>query len=229
MIKTVLTYDEIMSMAGNATCRRDRVIVLFYFDTGCRASELLGITVENCDLESNLIMIPHLKRGIKKHCPICSKIAGKSTKFCSRCGESLLQVQAEGVEDRKRVVNIGAELASELGEYILEENLQATDAIIKLSRQMIYNIIRTLAEKSGLSGKVILNPETGKRHYVHPHSFRDSFAVDWLDVAGDNISKQKALQEALGHQNFNTTMRYEKLTPAKVRQVGEEVRKARRK
>lgn len=224
-LKTYLTPEEITAMIDSAEYLRDKVILAFYADTGCRASELLAIQVDNVDLAQKIVLIPHLKRGVHRVCPQCSKKAGRNTRFCAKCGTDLQQIIPSGVEDRKRIISIGEDTAQLVADYIAEARPEGS--LISLSRQAIYNIIRTAAKKIGLEGKCILNPETGKRHYVHPHNFRDSIAVSWLTMAEGDITKQRALQEHLGHQQFETTLRYHKLSPVAVQGVADEVRKAR--
>lgn len=224
-IKTFLTPAEIQAMIAWPDNLRDRLILSFYGDTGCRASELLKLKVENLDLENGLVMIPHLKRGIKKKCPSCSRMAGKNTPFCSRCGMDLREVQAEGIEERNRLISIGESTAELFREYTKE--MDQDDQIITITRQQIYNLVRAAAAGIGIKGKALTNPETGKKHFPHPHNFRDSLAVSWLAFAGADSGKQKALQEHLGHKNFETTMGYNKLTPGKVQEVSDEVRQMR--
>ena len=224
-IKTYLTPAEIQQMKEKAPTLRDKVIISFYSDTGARASELLRLKKKDLDLDNNIVLIPHLKRGIRKKCPRCGKAAGKNTAFCSKCGDDLAKVIPEGIEERTRLINIAPETTELLREYTSE--MSAEDKVIDLSRQQVYNVVRSAAKAIGLDGKVILNPETRKKHYVHPHSFRNSLAVDWLEAVGDNASDQKALQDHLGHQKFDTTMRYVKLTPKKVKEVSDKVRQRR--
>ena len=226
-IKTFLTSEEINRMLDAADCVRDQLIISFYGDTGVRVSELLALTVDTVDLKSNEALIPHLKIGLRKKCPGCEKSAGRRQQFCSRCGYDISGVDAEGSETRTRVITFGDKTASLLKQYISGMKLKPSDRIINLSRQQIWLIVRQLAERSGLGGKAILNPDTGKSHYVHPHSFRDSLATAWLEYAGSDINKQVALQKALGHARFETTMRYNKLTPARVKEVSDEVRRSR--
>ena len=225
MIKTYLTADEIRGMIDAADNLRDKLIISFYADTGARASELLQLRVRDIDLKNNIALIPHLKRGVKKACPGCGRTAGRNTRFCSKCGRDLSKVQATGIEERTRLINISPQTKSLLQEYV--EPLSPDDLIIGLTRQQVYNIVRGLAARIGIDGKSILNPETGKLHFVHPHNFRDSLAVEWLNFAADDISKQKALQEHLGHKSFNTTMRYHKLAPDTVQKISNEVWQAR--
>lgn len=224
-IKTFLTNEEIQQMIDQADFLRDKAILSFYADSGCRVSELLSILVEHVDFDTGEVMIPHLKRGIKKKCPKCGFSAGRSQKFCAKCGTDLSAVRAEGTEERNRLISVGDRTIELLRQHMV--GLNPGDKVFDISRQWVYYIVRNAAEKIGLKGRIILNPETGKNHFVHPHNFRDSLAVSWLDFAGEDGTKQKALQDHLGHKSFITTMRYHKLTPSQVKKVGDQVRKAR--
>ncbi len=224
-IKTYLTSEEIQQMIANCQYIRDKALLAFYADSGCRVSELLSIKVENIDFETGEVLIPHLKRGVRKKCPQCGFNAGRTQKFCAKCGTDLSKISAEGILDRCRLITIGDFSLGLLKEWVKDRH--PSDVVFDISRQWVYFIVRTAAESIGLKGKVLLNPETRQRHYVHPHSLRDSLAIDWLDFAGSDVTKQKALQDHLGHQNFNTTSRYHKLTPKQVKNVSDQVRKNR--
>jgi len=226
-IRTFLTPHEILSMIESVDNLRDKTILSFLSDSGCRVSELLAITPSDLDLERQEVSIIHLKRGAKKVCPSCNRTSGHSTKFCARCGADLSKIKAEGIQKRTRLISIGKDTASRLSDYLERTQIAPDNPIFPLSRQMVFYIVRNAAKAIGLAGKLFLNPQTGKHHYVHPHDFRSALAVSWLDYAGSDATKQKALQDALGHQSFDTTMRYNKLAPSTVRTVGDEVRARR--
>lgn len=226
-IKTFLSSNEISAMRSAPTNLRDRVILTLLSDSGMRVSELLGITPGDIDLERGEISIQHLKRGAKKVCPKCNRTAGHSTKFCARCGHDLSRIEATGLEHRTRTISIGEETVEMLSSFLRATNIPTDKQIFALTRQMVYYIVRDAALTAGLTGKVMLNPESGKHHYVHPHDFRTALAVSWLEYAGGDASKQKALQDHLGHASFDTTSRYNKLTPGRVKTVGDEVRERR--
>jgi integrase len=226
-IRTYITPEEISLMIKATTNLRDRTILTLLADTGCRVSELLSISSNDFDADRKIIIIPHLKRGVKKHCPKCDRTAGRNTKFCANCGTDLSQVTPTGIEERTRMVSVGEESCSLLKEFLSAANIGVDEAIFPITRQMIYKVVRDAALAAGLSGRVFLNPETGKHHYVHPHDFRSALAVSWLEVAGGDANKQKALQSHLGHKSFDTTMRYNKLTPKAISDIGDEVRKRR--
>jgi len=211
-------------MVDAAPTLRDKLIVAFLADTGCRTSELLRLQVQHIDFDQRLVLIPHLKSGIRKKCPSCGKSAGRRQNFCPKCGAVISQVAPEGEEQRTRLISVGQRVLDLCQEY-LEKRAEDTDRLITISRQMVYRIVRGCAEKSGLAGQVLLNPETGRMHFVHPHVLRSSLAVDWLGM-DDGAKSQKALQDHLGHKRFDTTTRYVKLTPSR---VAKEVDKVRRK
>ena len=212
-------------MIAASRCQRDQVILQFYADTGCRVSELLAVTVDNIDFQSGTVLIPHLKRGAHKKCPNCDRSAGRVSQWCSRCGADLSKVDAEGIQERNRIINLGKDTLLLLEDFTAD--MARTDKVINLSRQMVYNIVRELAASAGLDGKVLLNPESGKKHYPHPHIFRASLAVDWLELAKGNINEQQALQSHLGHKSFDTTLKYNKLTGNQVKATADKVRESR--
>jgi len=227
-IKTFLTPEDITKMINATTNLRDKVALTFLADTGVRVSELLAIKPTDIDIERQEVKIPHLKRGVKKHCPKCGNVAGRTSKFCAKCGTNLAKVLPEGLEERSRLISIGDDCATLLSEFLKAHTKVTPDKpFINLSRQMIYKIVRDAARDSGLAGKLILNSETGQKHYVHPHDFRSALAVSWLEYAAGDASKQKALQDTLGHKDFTTTQRYNKITPSAIKKTGDEVRKAR--
>lgn len=225
MLKTYLTPDEIQAMIEAAPTLRDKLIVSFLADTGCRVSELLRLKTGHIDFDRRLALIPHLKVGLRKKCPSCGKSTGRRQNFCPKCGADISEVTAEGSEERTRLINVGEETLRLCREY-LEKRRDGSDQLISLTRQMVYHILRECAKKAGLDGKVILNPETGRMHYVHPHNLRDSLAVDWL-LLDDSGDSQKMLQEHLGHKRYETTARYFKLTPSQVAKTADEVRRHR--
>jgi len=81
--------------------------------------------------------------------------------------------------------------------------------IFGINRHRAWQVVKECAEKAGLPK--IVNPETGRMHNVSPHKLRDAFAVHAvkLDDSGDGL---RLLQEHLGHQNFNTTAKYRKVS-----------------
>ena len=65
----------------------------------------------------------------------------------------------------------------------------STRKLFNISRQRAYYIVRMAAKKAGLGG-------------IHPHTLRDSFAVNWA-LNGGSLN---LLQRQLGHRSFSTTV-----------------------
>ena len=228
-LKTVLTPEEVRRMIDVTSCLRDRVIMMILADCGMRVTELVNIKNSDIDFEKQVVSIIHLKEGIKKRCPGCGRNAGRRQPFCSRCGEDISGVVLEGVEERKRIISVGAETLKVCRQYISHPDHQ-TDHLIPITRQAVLFIVQKIAKRAGLGGKIMVNPETGAKHYVHPHSFRDALAVDWLSTPPEGYTEdesRKALQRHLGHKRFETTARYQKMTYEKVQKIGEIVRQKR--
>ncbi|MDX1601801.1 MAG: site-specific tyrosine recombinase XerD [Salinimicrobium sediminis] len=76
----------------------------------------------------------------------------------------------------------------------------------KLTRAMIFTIIRQLSEASGLKKK------------ISPHTFRHSFATHLLENGAD----LRAIQQMLGHESITTTEIYVHLDRSHLRKVMEE-------
>ncbi len=87
--------------------------------------------------------------------------------------------------------------------------------IFGINRHRAWQIVRDCAEKAGLPK--LVNPETGRARNVSPHRLRDAFAVHAVkhDDSGDGL---RLLQEHLGHQSFNTTARYRKVSGKELRE-----------
>ena len=81
--------------------------------------------------------------------------------------------------------------------------------IFGINRYRAWQIIKQCADRAGLPK--LVNPETGRTHNVSPHRLRDGFAVNAMKVddSGDGL---RLLQEQLGHQSFNTTAKYRKVS-----------------
>lgn len=209
-LKTYLEPEEIERLINATTNLRDRLIVRFLFRTGCRVSEMCNLQAANIDFQRRLILIDHLKRVPRMECPSCQKKIGRKSRFCPNCGTELEEADSKQVR-RRRLIPLDRETLNLTKEYLKKRN-NDDDRLIPLTRQRVDQVLKGAAERAGLGGKILLNPEsgTGARHYVSPHKLRDAFALRWLRAKNDPEA-QKALQEQLGHMRFDTTARYLKL------------------
>jgi len=210
--KVYLTPEEIELMEEAASNLRDRLLVRLLYKTGCRISEELGIETENIDFTSGTVTIRHLKIRQKINCPKCGFRLGKQHAYCPGCGSEVKDVvTAEREHKRVRTLPLDKESLAMLKEFIERGGpVRKGDKylIFGINRHRAWQIIRDLAEKAEIPR--LVNPETGKVHYVSPHRLRDSFAVNAvkIDDSGDGL---RLLQEHLGHASFNTTARYRKV------------------
>jgi len=212
-MKTYVEPEEITLMEKATTNLRDRLLVRLLFHLGCRVSEALALTVEDVDLGRSTITIKHLKARLKLSCINCGQRLGRSHVFCPKCGGRVEKAQTEQQERRRqRVLPVDGETLTILKDYIRRGGPVLRDGkrlIFGINRHRAWQIVKECAGKAGLPK--LINPETGRLHNVSPHRLRDAFAVHAvkLDDSGDGL---RLLQEHLGHQSFNTTARYRKVS-----------------
>jgi len=212
-MKTYLEPEEIALMEGATTNLRDRLLIRTLFYLGCRISEALGITVEDTDFGRCTVTIKHLKSRLKLSCAECGQKLGRSHTFCPRCGGKIGKTQIEQQEQRRqRVLPIDSDTLKILKEYVRRGGPVVKEGkmlIFGINRHRAWQIVKECAEKAGLPR--LVNPETGTVHNISPHRLRDAFAVHAvkLDDSGDGL---RLLQEHLGHQSFNTTAKYRKVS-----------------
>lgn len=113
-------------------------------------------------------------------------------------------VKIEGKADKERLVPVSSRAVEEINKYMNEyrKNLKIhkdSENILflnrrgkKLSRVMVFTIIKNLAQKIDLNKK------------ISPHTFRHSFATHLINGGAD----LRAVQEMLGHESILTTEIY---------------------
>jgi len=211
--KTYLEFDEITRLEKSATNLRDRLLIRLLFHLGCRVSEALALEVDDIDFTQGTITIIHLKTRLKLFCTQCGQRLGATHVFCPKCGCRIEKSQTEEQQHRRqRVLPIDSQTLGMLKEYIERGGPVLRDGkklIFGVNRHRAWQIVKECAQKAGLPK--LINPETGRVHNVSPHRLRDAFAVHAvkLDDSGDGL---RLLQEHLGHQSFNTTARYRKVS-----------------
>lgn len=146
---------------------RNRAILEVLYSCGLRVSELTGLRISDIYLDKGFI-----------------RVIGKGNK--------------------ERLVPIGERAIKEIRNYLPDRNSlpliqkDSQDILFlnrrgkKLTRVMIFTIVRLLAVKTGL-----------KKH-VSPHTFRHSFATHLIEGGAD----LRAVQEMLGHESILTTEIY---------------------
>ncbi len=168
----ILTFQEIEKIiaaidAGTPEGTRNKAIIETLYSCGLRVSELVNLRLSCLYFEAGFI-----------------RIIGKG--------------------DKERLVPIGASAIKYIGIY--RENIrvhlpvkQEDEDILflnrrgkKLSRVMVFMIIKELAKKALISKS------------ISPHTFRHSFATHLVEGGAD----LRAVQEMLGHESITTTEIY---------------------
>jgi len=115
-------------------------------------------------------------------------------------GEGFITVTGKG--NKQRLVPVGGKALKEIDIYKLERDrlpvvkdmniLFLNRRGAKLTRAMIFTIIKDLAARAGI------------RKNISPHTFRHSFATHMIEAGAD----LRAVQEMLGHESILTTEIY---------------------
>lgn len=168
----VLTMEEIDTIIDAVDLnkpegQRNKAMLETLYSCGLRVSELVNLKVTNLFFEQGFI-----------------KVEGKSEK------ERLIPVSEKAVVEinkylsgYRKTLKISPE-----SENVLFLNRRGK----KLSRVMIFTIVKNLAQKVGMDKK------------ISPHTFRHSFATHLISGGAD----LRAVQEMLGHESILTTEIY---------------------
>ena len=182
-IPDVLTYEEICSMIENIDLsmpfgHRNKAILEVMYGCGLRVSEVISLKISNIYPNDEFI-----------------RVFGKGNK--------------------ERLIPISQSIIKTLYLYIDGErktqdiNPKHTDTLFinrrgaGLSRQMIFLIIKDLAEKAGI------------KKNIGPHTIRHSFATHLLEGGAD----LRAVQQMLGHSSISTTEIYTHISDQYLREV----------
>lgn len=168
----VLSMEEIDLLIdgiemNKAEGQRNKAMLETLYSCGLRVSELVNLKVTNLFFDQGFI-----------------KVEGKADK------ERLVPISEKAIEEISLYLAVyrkGLKVTKE-SENILFLNRRGK----KLSRVMIFTIIKGLAEKIGLDKK------------ISPHTFRHSFATHLINGGAD----LRAVQEMLGHESILTTEIY---------------------
>lgn len=148
--------------------QRNKAMLETLYACGLRVSELVNLRISNLYLEIDFI-----------------KITGKGDK------ERLVPIGAEAkkhIKIYKNEIRVHLPTIRKEDEDILFLNRRGG----KISRVMVFTIIKNLASKAGI------------RKNISPHTFRHSFATHLVEGGAD----LRAVQEMLGHESITTTEIY---------------------
>lgn len=168
----VLSHEEINRLIDSVDLNkpeglRNKAILETLYSCGLRVSELVSLRMSNLHFEQEFL-----------------KISGKGEK------ERLVPISRRAIDEiKKYIAGYRKKLKiDKQSENILFLNRRGR----KLSRVMIFTIIKNLAEKINL------------KKSISPHTFRHSFASALVQGGAD----LRAVQEMLGHESILTTEIY---------------------
>jgi integrase/recombinase XerD len=168
----ILSFDEIEKIIGEIDLSkpeggRNKAILETLYSCGIRVSELVNLRISCLYMDVGFI-----------------RVTGKGDK------ERLVPIGSDAIKYLKIYKNdIRVHIAVKPGnDDILFLNRRGS----KLSRVMIFLIIKDLAKKAGV------------KKTISPHTFRHSFATHLVEGGAD----LRAVQEMLGHESITTTEIY---------------------
>ena len=171
-LPTVLTPYEIDDLInaidlGSETGYRNRAILETLYGCGLRVSELINLKLTDLHFTESYL-----------------KIRGKGSKErLVPMGRGMKDAITLYIHNYRDTLNI----------YHKDENILFLNRRgKKMTRVMVFTIIKDLAAKIGL------------KKTISPHTFRHSFATQLIDAGAD----LKAIQEMLGHESITTTELY---------------------
>jgi len=168
----VLTMDEIDALIAAVDVskpegHRNRAMLETLYSCGIRVSELVNLKLSDLFFEEGYVRV--IGKGNKERLvPVSTTVEREINWY---------------INHQRKDMNIGKG-----DEYIVFLNRRGR----RLTRVMIFTIIKQLAEAIGLQKN------------ISPHTFRHSFATHLLE-GGANL---RAIQEMLGHESITTTEIY---------------------
>ncbi|MEZ5104045.1 MAG: site-specific tyrosine recombinase XerD [Draconibacterium sp.] len=168
----VLSMEEIDSLIDSVDLsksegQRNKAMLETLYSCGLRVSELVNLKITNLFFEQGFIKVEG-KAGKERLVPVSGRAIDEIKKYLA---------------SYRKTLNVAKD-----SENILFLNRRGK----KLSRVMIFTIIKNLADKVGLKKK------------ISPHTFRHSFATHLINGGAD----LRAVQEMLGHESILTTEIY---------------------
>lgn len=153
------------------TGHRNKAILETLYGCGLRVSELIDLKISNLNFNEGYIRVTG--KGNKERLVPVGSVAKKMILIYLESFRTAKKVR-KGFEDHVFLNRNGS----------------------KLTRVMIFTIIKDLVEKTGL------------KKNISPHTFRHSFATHMVEAGAD----LRAVQEMLGHESITTTEIYTHLS-----------------
>lgn len=179
----VLSVSEIELIVKNLDLshpqgHRNRAIIETLYGSGLRVSEIVNLNLSNLFLKESLIQVTG--KGNKQRLVPMGSVSKK-----------YLKIYIKQIRGFQKIDNKYQDLV------FLNRNGK------RLTRQMIFTLIRSLASKAKIDKK------------IGPHTFRHSFATHLLENGAD----LRTIQVLLGHESITTTEIYTHLDTHHLKQI----------
>jgi len=174
---------------------RDRALLELMYAAGVRASEVVGVNIEDVDFKEGTILVTG--KGDKQRVAL----------FGSTCRTALLDyVEGERNPAIQQSSNPPLHHATTPSLHLSTGPLFTNSYGKRLTTRTVQNVVKRWALRAGLS------PE------VSPHTLRHSFATHLLDNGVD----LKSVQQLLGHESLATTQIYTHISIERLKKTVEE-------
>nr|WP_218860817.1 site-specific tyrosine recombinase XerD [Petropleomorpha daqingensis] len=180
-VESVVALIEAAGSVEGPRGLRDRALLELLYSTGARISEAVGLAVDDLDHGQAAVRLAG-KGGKERVVPVGSYALKAVEDYLVRARPALAAAGRAGVRGGALFLNVRGG---------------------SLSRQSAWAILRTAAERAGLTAE------------VSPHTLRHSFATHLLDGGAD----VRVVQELLGHASVTTTQVYTLVTVDRLREV----------
>lgn len=179
-VESVVALIEAAGAVEGPRGLRDRALLELLYGTGARISEAVGLAVD--DVDRGLAAVRLAGKGGKERAVPVGSYALRAVEDYLVRARPALATTGKGVRGGRLFLNARGG---------------------PLSRQSAWSILRTAAERAGLTAE------------ISPHTLRHSFATHLLDGGAD----VRVVQELLGHASVTTTQVYTLVTVDRLREV----------
>ncbi len=189
-VLSVSEVERIIATIDTTTAkgRRDRAMLEMLYSCGLRVSELISLKLSDLFFGEGYVRV--MGKGSKQRLVPIGSLAMKYIMH-------YLEDRREAVKGEGKGVKTGS-----------EQILFLSNRRTKLTRVMVFTIIRQATERAGI------------KKTVSPHTFRHSFATHLL-AGGASI---RQVQDMLGHESITTTEIYTHLDPEHLRGAVEKIK-----
>lgn len=210
--KEYLTQEDTARIEAQATCLRDKLLIHLLRRLGCRVTEILRLEEKHIDFENHFVRIEHQKQVFRLSCQNCGGKLAKKDKFCPTCARPVAKrIIQESNKRHLRKIPIDSDTLSLIRQYIRQGGINKVNGhhfLFKCSRQQAWKIVVSCAEHAGIYQ--LENPENEQMHHVSPHKFRDAWVINAMQKR-PTFDDARLIQEMVGHQNIQTTLKYRKV------------------